>query len=192
MYQFCPLCEFSQILGPGQIANFEWDCKGRAWEIPVLTSKHDPLSYLEKVHTNPSFLCFFPFKTLPSICSVHAKLERDPSTKAGEPASSGDHLAASIMLLKRNKFWIFRSIWGKFQTYLLMDFRWTVWDLGTWCVIPREGQPSVVDYSWPQTEETFQVLTLTPFPKDDNNPCQAGVGRWGFMHTDEACWKSGP
>lgn len=63
----------------------------------VLTSKHEllrtPLSYLEKVHTNPGFLCFFPFKTLPRICSVHAKLERNCSPKAGEPASSREHLA---------------------------------------------------------------------------------------------------
>lgn len=45
-----------------------------------------PLNYLEEVHTNHGFLCFFLFKAVPGICSVHDKLEMNRWTKAGEPA----------------------------------------------------------------------------------------------------------
>lgn len=69
------------------------ECKGRTWEMSVLTGKHDPFSYLGKGHTNPGSLCFFHFKLLPRTCSLHAKLERNHGTKAGELASSRDHLA---------------------------------------------------------------------------------------------------
>lgn len=142
-----------QVLDFGQILLVNEDIKiGNVKRLcPSVNMK--ALSYLEKMGNNA------------------AELEIHCSDKAGEPASSRDKLDWKCKAIEEGKrkqdtFWIIWSTWGKFPIYLQMDFRWTIGDLGTWCITPGNRQLSIVEYPWPQTRETFtDAAPLTCFLK---------------------------